>query len=603
MIKTLKKIKNLFINAIFIYKLLWKEHKAYFFQSFLLIIVNAVSPFIVIIMPRFIINELMQGKRFVVVIEYVIVMFAISFILSNLQAFLQNYTLYSAKYLMVPLSIIFNQKNMEMDYENTEDPEILDEKEKAQSMVINGGCTDNYLLAINELIANLIRISGLSYILSSISIYVLIMIILVSILNTWYSLRIQRKNFDLNTKVMPITRMGNYLKGLGRNDSFGKTIRVYQLSDWFMKKALDNRKEYVVFRNKMIRNNNIKDVVGILTGIFQQLLIYIFLLYKLIKDNMLVGDFVMYTNSISQFPSVFNSISGSYINIKNYGQYITQYRSFIERPNNLRLTRKGDVRLLSGLHTIEFQHVYFKYPKTEKYILEDICITIKPGEKLSVIGENGAGKSTFIKVLLRLYDVTEGAILLDGINIKEYDYKEYMDIIATVFQDYKIFSFSVLENIALSKTNEAQEEELNRVIEIGGIDNKISTLKNGIHTHLSRQFEEDGITLSGGEQQKIVLCRALFKNASLVILDEPTSSLSPLAEYDIYKRFNQMVEHKTAIFVSHRLSSSQFCDNIAFFHHGKIVEYGPHKELMELGGRYAEMFQLQASYYATEEVV
>lgn len=588
------------MNAGFIYRLIWKEHKAYIFQSFFLIAANALSPFVVILMPRYIINEIMQGKRFAVVLGFVAAMFAISFILSNLQALLQNLTLYSAKYLMIPLSIVFNQKNMEMDFENTEDPEILDEKEKAQSMVINGGCTDNYLLAVNELIANLLRLIGLSYIISSISIYVLILILLASVLNTWYSLRIQRRNYDLNTELMPVTRMGNYLKELGRNASFGKTIRVYRLSGWLIRKAMDNRKEYLAFRDKMIRNDRSRDIMSVLTGIFQQLMIYLFLLYKLIRDNMPVGDFVMYTNSITQFPGVFGSISGSYVNVKNYGRYITQYRNFVKRPNNMRLTKKADACLSPGLHELEFRHVYFKYPKTERYILEDVCIKIAPGEKLSIIGENGAGKTTFIKVLLRLYDVTEGAVLLDGRNIKDYDYKEYMDKIATVFQDYKIFAFSVLENIALNKSNEVREEELNNVLEMGGIDHKVASLRKGVHTHLSRQFEEDGIVLSGGEQQKIVLCRALFKSASLIILDEPTSSLSPLAEYEIYKRFYQMVKNKTAIFVSHRLSSSQFCDKIAFFQHGRIAEYGSHRELMELGGRYADMFRLQASYYTWE---
>ena len=576
--------------------------KQYIFQSALLISANAAAPFVAIIMPRIIINELTSRSQFSAIILSVGVMAGINLIITNLQAYLQNYTLYSAKFMMIPLSVVLNRKNMDMDFENTEDPEILDEKEKAQSIAINGGCTDKYLIGVNDFITSIIRLVGLSYIVSTVSITVLLIIISASVFQTWYSIRIQRKNFDINTEIIPISRMKTYLQDLGRNAPFGKTIRVYQLGEWLMEKLSCNRQEYLSLRHKLIINNTKQTTTNLIIVTFQELMIYIFLIYKVIKDNMPIGDFVMYTNSVTQFPGVFGAISGSYIRVRENGRYITHYRRFVNRPNHI-LSAGEPSRPVSNQvrHTVEFRHVSFKYPRTDTYTLKDINLTIDPGEKLSIVGENGAGKTTFIKLLLRLYDVSEGAILLDGHDIREYDYREYLNNIATVFQDYRIFAFSVKENVALGMSDTATDESIWEVLHQGGIEGKIRSLPQGLSTHLSRQFSENGVSLSGGEQQKIALCRAIFKNAPIVVLDEPTSSLSPLAEYDVYKRFNEMVRDKTAIFVSHRLSSSQFCDKVALFDDGKILEYGSHHELLRQNGRYAAMFNLQASYYREEE--
>ena len=598
---SLKKLKMVFRNAIFLYKLIWKEKKSFIFESLILILVNACSPFVTIIMPKFIINELTKGEQFSRVLWLVLIMFILNFIFSNVQAALQSFVNYSAKYLMIPLSMIFNKKNMEMDFEDTENPEILDLKEKAQMMVLNGNIADKYLLAVNELIINLLRILGLGYIISNISIYVLILIVLASILNTKYSIRIQKRNFQLNNESMLSTRKSEYYRNISKEPSVGKIIRINDLSDWIMKKTYENRKECIAYRDKMLKNSKKSETVSVIFGIMQQLSIYVFLLFKVVKENLGVGDYVMYTNSIMCFPTVFNSICGSYISVKDYGQYITQYQEFINRPDRMQLTKKSEVHFDGSIPTIEFKNVSFKYPRSEQYVLKDINITIAPGEKLSIIGDNGAGKTTFLKLLLRLYDVTDGEILINGRNVKDYDYTEYMQQIATVFQDYKLFAFSVWDNITLGQSAEANADSVDQVLSMGGMKEKIDSLPNKTQTTMSREFDENGVVLSGGEQQKLALCRALYKDASLVILDEPTASLSPLAENEIYQKFHQMVQDKSAIFVSHRLSSSHFCDKIAYFEDGKIVEYGSHAELMKLDDKYAKMYQLQASYYMEEE--
>lgn len=241
------------------------------------------------------------------------------------------------------------------------------------------------------------------------------------------------------------------------------------------------------------------------------------------------------------------------------------------------------------------RYVSFSYPKTDKKILDDICIKIRPGEHLSIVGLNGAGKTTFIKLLCRLYDPTEGQILLDGVDIRDYDYRQYMQQFAPVFQDFKLFSFTIDENIAFANPDKGKVDEY---IELVGPKDKVDELEKGTQTTIFKYFDEKGIEPSGGEQQKIAIARALYKDSPIVILDEPTSALDPLAEYEVYIQFHTLVGGKTAFYISHRLSSCKFCDSIAVFSEGKIAEYGSHDELISIpSGIYAKMFEAQAKYF------
>ncbi len=238
----------------------------------------------------------------------------------------------------------------------------------------------------------------------------------------------------------------------------------------------------------------------------------------------------------------------------------------------------------------------FSYPNTGVKVLDNVSITLHSGEKLSVVGLNGAGKTTFIKLLCRLYDTDSGEILLDGVNIKSYDYDDYMKLFAVVFQDFRLLAFSVDENVLLGK--EEPPEVVDSLLEKVGLDEKVKSLPNGRDTMMFKMFDKEGVELSGGEQQKLAIARALYKDAPVVILDEPTAALDPVAEYEIYKQFDELVGGKTAVYISHRLSSCKFCDHIAVFYEGTIKEFGTHDELLRRqDGLYAEMFKAQAQYY------
>ena len=303
----------------------------------------------------------------------------------------------------------------------------------------------------------------------------------------------------------------------------------------------------------------------------------------------------MLVSATSNLGTSFDAIIKAFQEISKRSSYVKQYFDFMEYPDampkgNLDIKKDGD-------HKIEFKNVSFKYPRSEEYVLENVNITIPQGQHLAVVGLNGAGKTTFIKLLCRLYDVTSGEILVDGINIKDYAEEEYRKLMSVVFQDFKLFCFTLKENIAFSL--DAEQNGIDEVLKQSGLYDEVQTMPRKELTYLWKGFEKDGIEFSGGQKQKAAIARALYKNAPIVILDEPTAALDPIAEADVYSRFNTtLAGGRTAIYISHRLSSCKFCDKIAVFSDKTIAEYGSHKELMKnKDGIYHNMFETQAKQY------
>ena len=238
----------------------------------------------------------------------------------------------------------------------------------------------------------------------------------------------------------------------------------------------------------------------------------------------------------------------------------------------------------------------FKYPNTDAYALRHVNLRFRVGEKLAVVGMNGSGKTTFIKLLCRLYDPTEGEIRLNGVDIRKYDYDEYMAIFSVVFQDFQLFAYSLGQNVAASAEYDAKRAEA--CLREAGFEERLSSMPKGLDTSLYQDFDKDGIEISGGEAQKIAIARALYKNAPFIVLDEPTAALDPVSEYEVYRRFGEISGGKTAIYISHRLASCRFCDEILVFHEGQIVQHGAHEALLaQENGKYAELWNAQAQYY------
>ena len=282
--------------------------------------------------------------------------------------------------------------------------------------------------------------------------------------------------------------------------------------------------------------------------------------------------------------------------LKTNSIYVDQAFKFLDIPNSMYQGSLTTEKRSDRQYEVEFKNVSFKYPGSENWALKNVSMKFKVGKRLAIVGENGSGKTTFIKLLCRLYDPQEGQILLNGIDIRKYNYRDYMDVFSIVFQDFQLISQPLGANVAGSSTYD--EAKVCKALIDAGFGDRLETMPNGLNTQLYKDFTENGVEISGGEAQKIAIARAIYKDAPFIILDEPTAALDPIAEAEIYSKFNDISGDKTAIYISHRLSSCKFCDEIAVFHEGGIIQQGAHEDLLaDEAGKYHELWYAQAQYY------
>lgn len=381
--------------------------------------------------------------------------------------------------------------------------------------------------------------------------------------------------------------------------SMGKDIRIFKLSDVILRKGMAARDEIECSQKQAIRGEMKVGAWALLVQNLFIVAVYVYVGIKAIYGMITIGELTKYISAITLLQSQIGVVFSLLININTQNIYLQSYNELMDVRNQKYEGTLPVEKRYDNEYELEFQNVGFHYPNSDRMVLKDVSFRLKTGHKLAIVGANGAGKTTFIKLLCRLYDPTEGAILLNGIDIRKYDYDEYIRLFSIVFQDYKIFSFSVAENVAAGP--EFDRTKIAKSLQDAGIYERVRSMKSGIDSRLlkdQQDGDEEGIEISGGEKQKIALARALYRDAPVVILDEPTSALDPIAEQDIYTRFNDMVAEKTAVFISHRMSSCRFCDEIAVFDGGQIVQNGTHEELVsETGSVYHRMWEAQAQYY------
>ena len=409
--------------------------------------------------------------------------------------------------------------------------------------------------------------------------------------------RIGKRLVELNHENERINFLWGYLFKIFFSETAAKDIRLYGMQDYLCGKNEECLNDTACFSEEGIfegkNQAKFSFVVQLLAGY-----IYVYVAVMAMSGAVSVGDVLMYSGAIITMMTGVQNILTQYNQINYRNEYLKTYEDFIKRPNmhydgTLPIEKRDD-----NEYELSFRNVSFRYPGTETYILKDVSLDFKIGQKMALVGMNGAGKTTLIKLLLRLYEPTEGEICLNGINIEKYDYEEYMQIFSVVFQDFKLFAFPLDENIAAG--GQVDKLRLYQVLAKIGLKEFVEGLPQKERT-LLYQENGQGVTPSGGEAQKVAIARALYKNAPFVILDEPTAALDPIAEAGIYENFDSLVGEKTAVYISHRMSSCKFCDRIVVLDHGEIAEQGTHEELLEQNGIYAKLYQTQAEYYVTAQ--
>lgn len=586
--------KNKFQILKYFFKLTNNLSKTYIPKTIFTSIFKALTPFLNIIIPKLIIDELIGGKNINRLIIYVGILGIGNLILKIINSYFEKVMELSRTDLFNKIDSYLGEKCVEMDFENIENPEILDLKERAYFAIYNMNAIYWALERSSQIIYEGITLAGLSYILITLNPLIILVVLGIVFLNSFIFKKIEKIRFEDNQKSIFDNRAFSYFLRLTSDFSVGKDIRLYKGSSLILKKARHFTDNLLRIYSKQFTD------IGKYSGItninmqVQMIIIYGYLAISVIREAISIGSFTMYANAVRSFSTSIMSFVNSFIEINQICLYLELFVQFdsIESKNSKGTIAVDNIKDL----TIEFKNVSFKYPNKDEYTLKNISIAIKPKEKLSVVGLNGAGKTTFIKLLSRLYEPTEGEILLGGIDIREYKYDEYMKLLSIVFQDFKLLSFSIRENLLLN--SDTKDEKIISCLHKAGFGDDLAKLKNGLDTRIYKSFDKNGVEFSGGQAQKMAIARALYKGSPIVILDEPTSALDPISEYEVYNSFNKLVEGKTAIYISHRLSSTRFSDKIAVFKDGEIIEYGSHSELVRKeNSLYANMYQTQAQYY------
>ncbi len=592
-----KKEKGVVLKTLkYFFPVAWRFDKAYFILSAINVVIGAVLPFVDIFLLPLLVDSLIEkDKNIPLIITYAALMVGLDILIGHLNSWLTiHLEKYEDKFLNFQAEQIAD-RCMNIDFALTENKECLDQINKAREGKDWSGGIHGIAKAFFQIIQNIIKICGVVTVLAISAPWLLLIIGVLLVLSTLLNAKKNKIEVKYFGDLSNINRVLHYVSFEIEDFRFGKDVRLYGAAGTLIRRASEQMDRLNAYYKKKADERYPLDILDVIVGALRDFGTYLYLGALAILGKITIGVYSQLTTSGGVLnASLQGAIFGFQDIVKrcNYGYEIVK---LMEYPPML---QKGDREIpdLSEPHEIEFRNVSFSYPNTKVKVLENVSIKIKAGERLSVVGLNGAGKTTFIKLLCRLYDTDEGEILLDGVNIRDYDYDEYMKLFSVVFQDFRLLAFTARDNILLGR--EDTDENVDRLFNQVGLLDKINSLPHGRDTMMFRQFDRDGVQLSGGEQQKLAIARALYKDAPVVILDEPTAALDPVAEYDIYCKFNDLVENKTAVYISHRLSSCKFCDRIAVFSGGTIKELGTHEELVHLeGGVYAEMFRAQAQYY------
>lgn len=586
--------------------------------SFFAGLASSFYPFINLFFSSLILTELSSVNRSLQKLTtYIILLLILNFFGTAIKDLL-NQTFDTFQYILSHKKELYlTNKGYQLDYADMENPEIRQLRERLYRHRYSSG-----LIALVYQIYGLVHATTVVIISTTIVLQMLLFKCndtnkLARFINSpwatilWISIiafaliyimktnsNLKKANYEVMEKSSPHQNYSHfYSYHITTEYNTGKDVRLYHQIP-LIHKELHHHLSELFQLNKYFQDLVAK--YGSICGCIRiciNLLVYLFVAVKALLGAFGIGNIILYSDSVNRFGDGFSQLLNIFAEMRRNCESLQWFYDYIDLENR-KETGTIEIDLAKAKdYVVEFKDVSFKYPSSDIYSLEHVSIRFNIGERVAVVGKNGSGKTTFIKLLCRLYDPQEGEILLNGINIKEYNYQDYLAMFSVVFQDFQLFSFTLGENVATA--SDYDESIVLDALNKAGLEQRIERFPDGVNTQLYNEFAEVGVEISGGEAQKVSIARALYKDAPFIVLDEPTAALDPIAEADIYNRLNELIQDKTAIYISHRLSSCYFCQQIAVFDEGSLIQHGSHKELIEdKNGLYYELWNAQAQYYA-----
>ena len=592
--KEIKKINifKIFKNIVFSIRIIRTIKKYFFLKKIINMIINSLLIFTVpLILKRFL-HGIENNLSIDEIIYELLFLSIFCMMTSIIECILKNSINYDIEVINTKLLKQFNESTIKIDYEFLERPEIQDMYELANASIktYSGmfGLTMQFIDVLGYIISFLI--SGI--IIVEINVYFVFIVIAVSLLKIYLEKNKQKiRSRNLKEKLPPHNRRIIYCNSVAQNIGFAKDVRLYDVYNYIKKERNKSVKNYMGLVDNNHRISFIFYFLVYFLNFVLEVSMYIFLVLDVVK-GMPISDFTFSIASVTILISMISKLVINYGNIYKSSLSVDDYISF---SNFFDMEDSVGQDIDLSTFNIEFKNVYYKYYLQDDYALEDVSFTIKNEDKIALLGINGAGKTTLVKLICGLYKPTKGEIYINGVNITDIRKECLWRAISPVFQDLVLFPFTILENII--DNDDLDINKINNVIRLVGLEEKIKSLKSGYDTILSRNLYDEGIDLSCGESQRILIAKAIYKKSSLIILDEPTSALDPLAEASFYENFDNIINRRTTIFITHRLSATKFCDKILMFENGKLIEAGNHFELMQLDTLYKKLFETQSKLY------
>ena len=581
-------------------KICWKFGPWYLISLFLIQVITAVKIVLTVVFPKYIIDSIFIEHDIKKGIYFCIIYILISLICLCILKILAGMQISLKEKISHKFNFYLNTRFISVPFESIEREDFLDLKAKAEKYLYGyesrfGSLVEEFFTCFGHFFA-LIMLAG---IISKLGYTVIAAVIFIALLNRFIFKKMIGSRMKTDIEISAHLRRLTYFNNTIQNFQYGKEIRNNGLFNWFSDKYKEKFSEFYALVKKMSIKITFAMIFLTFIDIAQVAIGYIYVIKKAALGLISVGEFSMYLAGITSFAGSFQSLMQTLTNLSEYKNYYKFYKDYMSIPIQTNLGK--DKPAIPASFDIEFQNVSFKYGTSEKFALQNVNVKFNSKERIAIIGENGAGKSTFVKLLMRLYEPTEGKILINGIDIKEIDYSHYQTWFAAVFQDFKLFSFSIKENITFGNDKtEADKKRLENIVSASGLKEVIDKLDKGLETLVYRDFDDAGFTPSGGEGQKIAIARAAYKNAPIVILDEPTAALDPKAENKIYEQFDSFFADKCSLYISHRMAVTKFSDRTLVFDNAHIVQDGNHETLMNQEGKYKELYSLQAKYYTDE---
>ena len=595
---------SLWSNYIYIHRELWHYSKKPFLFQALEIVSQVLTGFFGILLPSGILFFLEQSRGFAGFALGTLVLFLLYAVVFVSHAFLQSrnawqYTEFRTGFFMRRLLRHF----MRMDYTVLTEQSTLQLVEKATDAVSSNWVgvegMFRYDVTIFSSFLGLLLYAGL---IGSVHPAIILLLLVLSVLQFLSYRRAASYEVRRRDDLSAIKLSQRYFQKQSYDTAAGKDVRLYQLGGWIdgVYRQINKRYQKILFHIRSAYFVN--DLLTLTLQLLRDGICYGFLIYRLSHGTMTVSGFVLALGAVSGFSSYFNEITSALSKSVLCLEQIRWMREFLDLPlpAGHALPFRPEFDRMKPLE-ICFSHVSFSYPESEKKILDDVSFTLHAGEHTALVGINGAGKSTIVKLICGLYQPAEGSITVNGISLTNLNPAQYYEAVAAVFQDPFALSFSIAENVSCSTLEETDRDHCREALVRAGLWEKIAGLPQKEETYLGKDMTDDGVTLSGGEMQKLMMARALYKNCRLLLLDEPTAALDAISENEMYETYSTLLKNKTALFISHRLASTRFCDTILFLGNGRIKERGTHEELLALGGSYAHMFEVQSQYYQETE--